>query len=311
MIGGQVPLSDIRPRQFHRDMGNLDDLARHIKQHGQVVPILVDGGYEIIDGERRFAVAQKLGWETISCIATNNYGTIVAQMNGTRKMEELYDLPSLPLPPRAIRETLELFDRLFPRKSPPVRSPNARIAPRMHPTLKADVAGFLGISTDHLRAIRDIYEFEQRTAAWPEYKPFQKQAQDLIDGWEARLRAGETISSFTVRGWLYKLVHSTDPRNDIVKRARSRPVTRQPITPVPVDSPLLARTQMAAFDNTFPILWGAITGLVAQLPVSSHIPIETLRQWEQEYRQLNTAWYQVARNIRERLRNTTPEENTS
>jgi hypothetical protein len=80
---------------------------------------------------------------------------------------------------------------------------------------------------------------------------------------------------------------------------------------LPTDSPGLARTQIAAFENALPLLRGAITGLVAQLPVSGFVPRETLEKWEEEYRKLNTAWYQVARSIREELRKTTPEENTS
>jgi hypothetical protein len=306
MIGGQVPLGDIRPRQFQRDMGDLRSLAASIQEHDQRVPILVDAGYEIVDGARRFAVAQQRRQKTILCVATGDYSAMVAHMYGTRRLERELRLPTLAMQPRAIRETLDLFDRFFPRRLRASREPGARIAARLNPALKDDVAGFLGITTSYLRAYRDIYEFEARAGVWPEYQPYQTQIVALIKEWEDALLAGEKISPYTLRGRLYQAVHDDDKRRIIARRSRT--TTQKP--PAPADSPVLARTQIAAINNALPLLRGTITGLVAMLPVSAHVPREQLLVWEEEYRKLNTAWYQFARNIREELRETS-EESTS
>jgi ParB family chromosome partitioning protein len=58
----------LRPNKFqprtHVDDERIDDLARSIKSHGIIQPILVrkvDGAYEIVAGERRWRAAQRAG----------------------------------------------------------------------------------------------------------------------------------------------------------------------------------------------------------------------------------------------------------
>ncbi len=55
----------------------LNNLASSLEQHGLVQPITVrkvDGGYQIVAGERRFRAAQLLGWKTIPAIV-KDYST--------------------------------------------------------------------------------------------------------------------------------------------------------------------------------------------------------------------------------------------
>src|SRR5262245_31369117 len=67
-----APLSDIQPnpmqpRQIFADAG-IDELAESIRQKGILQPLLVrrvNGGYELIAGERRFRAAQRLGLELV------------------------------------------------------------------------------------------------------------------------------------------------------------------------------------------------------------------------------------------------------
>ena len=73
---GRFPLTAIKanpyqPRQnfAHQD---LEDLVNSIKEHGIIQPIIlsetVDGGYELIAGERRFRSAQILNLATVPAI---------------------------------------------------------------------------------------------------------------------------------------------------------------------------------------------------------------------------------------------------
>lgn len=65
---------DTQPRQiFEKD--SLEDLAKSIKEHGIIQPILVRkryaGQYEIIAGERRWRAAQAAGMHSVPCIVAD------------------------------------------------------------------------------------------------------------------------------------------------------------------------------------------------------------------------------------------------
>lgn len=71
----QVPCALVRAGdndRKHFDQRALQELADSIAQHGLAQPITVrpvDGGYQIVAGERRFrAISQVLGWETVPAI---------------------------------------------------------------------------------------------------------------------------------------------------------------------------------------------------------------------------------------------------
>lgn len=70
-----IPTSEIRPnsyqpRQF-MDAGALADLAESIRQNGIIQPLVVrrvDGGFELIAGERRWRAAQQAGIAEVSAV---------------------------------------------------------------------------------------------------------------------------------------------------------------------------------------------------------------------------------------------------
>jgi len=72
----ELPVSDIAPGRFqprsYFDEAELDALAQLIEEHGIVQPIVVreamNGGYEIVAGERRWRAAQKIGLLTVPVI---------------------------------------------------------------------------------------------------------------------------------------------------------------------------------------------------------------------------------------------------
>lgn len=74
----EIPLQDIRPNPFQPrqnfDPDELEELAASIKEMGIIQPILVkavDGGYEIVVGERRFRAAKLAGLRTIPAMVSN------------------------------------------------------------------------------------------------------------------------------------------------------------------------------------------------------------------------------------------------
>lgn len=71
----QIPVGMIRPNRYQPrslfDDAKLDELAMTIRTHGVIQPIVVrklDGGYELVAGERRWRAAQKIGMDYIPAI---------------------------------------------------------------------------------------------------------------------------------------------------------------------------------------------------------------------------------------------------
>lgn len=71
----QIPLDDIIPNRFQPrltfDIDALNELARSIKEHGIIQPLVVravQNKYEIIAGERRYKAASIAGLEKVPCI---------------------------------------------------------------------------------------------------------------------------------------------------------------------------------------------------------------------------------------------------
>ena len=74
-----IPLEAIAPNPYqarrHWDQDKLTELANSIKTNGLVQPVLVrkvDGGYQLIAGERRFRACQLLGKTTIPAIVRHS-----------------------------------------------------------------------------------------------------------------------------------------------------------------------------------------------------------------------------------------------
>jgi len=68
-----IPLGKIIPNvlQPRKDFGNLEELAKSIKEKGIIEPILVrprEGQFEIIAGERRYKAAEIAGLKEVPCI---------------------------------------------------------------------------------------------------------------------------------------------------------------------------------------------------------------------------------------------------
>lgn len=55
----------LKVRIMHEPENDLDYLVRSIKEHGIVIPILVDHSMQVIDGSRRVRACERLGIEEI------------------------------------------------------------------------------------------------------------------------------------------------------------------------------------------------------------------------------------------------------
>jgi len=73
----ELPIHDIKPNPFQPrktvDPAALEELVSSIKQAGLLQPVVVrrapvNGGYELIAGERRLRACQQLGWERIPAV---------------------------------------------------------------------------------------------------------------------------------------------------------------------------------------------------------------------------------------------------
>ena len=76
VIGRKVALDLIRPNpnQPRKEMGEIDQLADSVREHGVLEPILViqeEGVYRIVSGERRYLAARQAGLDEMPCIVKN------------------------------------------------------------------------------------------------------------------------------------------------------------------------------------------------------------------------------------------------
>lgn len=75
LASSEIPIKEIRPNPFQPrkvwDPAEVEELANSIQEQGLIQPIVVrkvDGGFQIVAGERRFRACQKLGRETIPAL---------------------------------------------------------------------------------------------------------------------------------------------------------------------------------------------------------------------------------------------------
>ena len=60
-----APDSVIVKKRIRRHLGDIEALMESLKKYGQLSPIIIDRGYELIAGFRRLEAAKRLGWKVI------------------------------------------------------------------------------------------------------------------------------------------------------------------------------------------------------------------------------------------------------
>jgi ParB family transcriptional regulator, chromosome partitioning protein len=77
----KVPVDSIVIRErVRRDIGDIDSLARSMREHGQLNPLSLTRNNELIAGHRRLMAARKLGWQYVEA-------SIVERDSETEKLE--------------------------------------------------------------------------------------------------------------------------------------------------------------------------------------------------------------------------------
>jgi len=60
------PISSIKiGKRFRKDLGDIDALARSIKEVGLLHPIVITPNAELLAGQRRLEACRRLGWQKI------------------------------------------------------------------------------------------------------------------------------------------------------------------------------------------------------------------------------------------------------
>ena len=70
-----VPIVDLIPyiqNPKAHPAGQVDKIASSIKNFGFLVPLVIDGGNEIVAGHGRLLAAQKLGLGVVPCVRADN-----------------------------------------------------------------------------------------------------------------------------------------------------------------------------------------------------------------------------------------------
>jgi ParB family chromosome partitioning protein len=161
----EVPVSNVRPNPRNPrtvfDEDALEELAHSIREFGLLQPIVVrpvDGGYELVMGERRWRAAQRAGVQTIAAIVRR---TEDADLLRDALLENIHRSNLNPLEEAAAyQQLLEEFDvtheELATRlgRSRPVISNTIRLLGLPVPVQRRVAAGVL--SAGHARALLSL-----------------------------------------------------------------------------------------------------------------------------------------------------------
>ncbi len=64
----KVSINDIQVKgRIRKETGDLNELARSMKEHGLINPLTITGDMVLLAGFRRLEAARLLGWEAIEC----------------------------------------------------------------------------------------------------------------------------------------------------------------------------------------------------------------------------------------------------
>ena len=63
-----APDSVIVKKRIRRHLGDIEALMESLKKYGQLSPIIINRGYELIAGFRRLEAAKRLGWKSIEAV---------------------------------------------------------------------------------------------------------------------------------------------------------------------------------------------------------------------------------------------------
>lgn len=143
-----LPVDQVKPRRdFHGMVINRreadDTLLDHMTE-GQEWPIVVDGQtFEVVDGQRRLEVAQKLGWTEISCTIANTFKDLMEAYKRTREFEER-NVTRIPFTRMKPSEQVALMGTLRRIRRDEISRMRSQRTPPSHVTFESSVSDAMG-----------------------------------------------------------------------------------------------------------------------------------------------------------------------
>ena len=259
-------LLNANPVWIRQDLGDIKTLANSLKLSGQLLPILVDSTFRVIDGARRIQAAKSIGWEEIQVVCTSDFDVISSQLQACR----------LGAKPMTWFETMELIELLrsvyFPisrQRATEAKRAGKGGTPQRSSGIAVDLPRALGLK----RGVVD--EFGRARAMLNDRLRYTPEA-------IARMRA--VVPEIEATGKPYSLVIR-------MKLAAFPPLPR------PSDKSIV-RDQRVAFSGAITGLQGAALALPAPDDLDSGHTIEELRRWDGELTEILQTLYQVRKQVR-------------
>jgi len=177
----------VRDEFVRRDVA---ELARDILDRGLQQPILTDHLYRVIDGGRRLAAFEKLGYTEIPTLATDHWATIRDRMVAHLKSDEASGASRKPMTWREVGRLQTILHELYEtarHSRQDGMGASRRITGSGYSTLNLDIAEMLGLRVPHLMAIialrgqLDLVALE-RPEFTPKAETFVKDIEGLGDG---------------------------------------------------------------------------------------------------------------------------------
>ncbi len=303
---GQVRIDTLQERRSTRpeDPVELEFLMASITKSDVVVPVIVNSTYEVIDGMRRVAAAQKLGHTTIPCVATSSYRTIIAHMGDTFRLTKEWGLPRLPPLPRAICDIITLLAEVHAtdvirteRKRPLQTRRTSVLATHQRQQFHDDMAALWGWQQAALRCVRTVYSLDRTLDT--RSPQVASAVRGFIAEWEATWPHGLAPCSAKTR--VYTLIRQIETGVAPTVHA-SRPKRVVPPPAPTVFTSNMTKNQRAAFNDSLTVLTGAVSGLVGIRELSPKLGTAELVDWERQLTQLTSSLRAVRSTIRGNIR---------
>lgn len=167
----------------------MDELQQSMKEHGLWMPLLVNEQHEIIDGVRRFVVAQTLGFASIDIMVADNYDAACDHIGLTRETEPHTAMPITIQRTHWFIEDLEnlalrrRYERLQAMKGRPKATPYKDRGYHHKGPVRSVLQEALGLpSGTYVQAVKHLYKVASKPG------PYQA----LASGLWAKMMAGET-----------------------------------------------------------------------------------------------------------------------
>jgi hypothetical protein len=178
------------------DERGIDELVRSIEDKGLVHPILIARDYLVVDGGRRLIALQRLDWDRIPVVVTDDWKTVVEYFKTGRNLVEDLGLPAEPLLFREFEEQVDnrlraMYDRANrqqaaragrKRKVSLDSAPGPRTRTQRNGFLDS-VSEMLGITVSTLATMREVMTYLHRCEARDE--ELGKKANQLLDRFDS------------------------------------------------------------------------------------------------------------------------------